>query len=71
MTTTDTSFDGGTNVTMNFYPKLRSVVTTSNSVKNGSQCTLTYYKSIDNMAGVIFTDGVLSNSGTIELIEAL
>jgi hypothetical protein len=71
MTTSDTSFDGGTNVTMNFYPKLRSVVTTSNSVKNGSQCTLTYYKSIDNMAGVIFTDGVLSNSGTIELIEAL
>jgi len=71
MTTTDINFDGGTNTSVSFYPKLQSNLTTSHTMLTGSLAVLTYYKSVDNMSGITFTDGVLSNSGTIELLEAL
>jgi hypothetical protein len=71
MTTSDTVFDGTTNPTINFYPSLRSNATTAHQVRLGDLALLTYYKSVDNMSGITFTDGVLSNSGTIELLEAL
>jgi hypothetical protein len=71
MTTSDTVFDGTTNPTINFYPSLRSNATTAHQVRLGDAARLTYYKSVDNMSGITFTDGVLSNSGTIELLEAL
>jgi hypothetical protein len=71
VTTTDINFDGGTNTAVSFYPNLREDLTTSHTMLTGSLAVLAYYKSIDNMSGVTFTDGVLSNSGTIELLEAL
>jgi hypothetical protein len=71
MTTSDTVFDGTNNPTINFYPSLRSNATTAHQVRLGDAARLTYYKSVDNMSGITFTDGVLSNSGTIELLEAL
>jgi len=71
MTTSDTVFDGTTNPTINFYPSLRSNATTAHQVRLGDLALLTYYKSVDNMSGITFTDGILSNSGTIQLLEAL
>jgi len=71
MTTSDTVFDGTTNPTINFYPSLRSNATTAHQVRLGDSALLTYYKSVDNMSGITFTDGILSNSGTIQLLEAL
>jgi hypothetical protein len=32
---------------------------------------LTYYRDINNQTGITFSDGVLSNAGTISVIEAL
>jgi len=70
LTTADCNFDS-TNPTLSFYPALRKITSTSHRMKTGAEAILTYYKDIDNMAGITFSDGVLSNSGTIRLIEAL
>jgi hypothetical protein len=56
---------------INFFPRLRADLTTSHTLKLRSDAILAYYTSIDNMAGITFTDGVLSNAGTIEILEAL
>lgn len=58
-------------VDVDIYPSLRSAVTTSHTLNTGSSAVLTYYRSIDNAMGISFTDGILSNQGTINLIEAL
>jgi len=72
MLTNDVDFDlGGGNVTVNLYPKLRTSLATTDSMRFGSDVVLTYYTSIDNQTGITFTDGVLSNAGSISLIEAL
>jgi hypothetical protein len=71
MTTTDINFDGSTDLAVSFYPSLRLAQVSSNVILTGSGATINYYKSIDNQSGITFTDGVLSNSGNIELIEAL
>lgn len=71
MTTTDINFDGATDLSVSIYPSLRVEQPISGTIRTGPNATLTYYKSIDNQSGITFTDGVLSSSGTIELIEAL
>ena len=71
MTTTDVNLDGNTSESVSIYPELRVALTTANTLRNGDLAVLSYYKSIDNQSGITFTDGVLSNSGTISLIEAL
>lgn len=58
-------------VSVSIYPSLRSAVTTSDTLRTGSGAVLTYYRSIDNAMGITFTDGILSNAGSISLIEAL
>jgi len=70
VTTADADFDAGSPV-VTFYPKLRAAVTTSHTLNRGSAALLSYYPDIDNMVGITFTDGVLSNAGTITVIEAL
>jgi len=71
ITTTDINFDGSTDLPVSFFPSLRLEQPVGNEMKVGSNAIITYYKNIDNMSGVTFSDGVLSNSGTIELVEAL
>ena len=58
-------------VPVSIYPSLRSAVTTAHTFKTGASCTLTYYRDINNMRGLTFTDGLLSSAGTINLVEAL
>lgn len=70
VTTVDADFDSGTPV-VSFYPKLRENVTTSDTVKIGNEAVLSFYRSIDNQVGITFQDGILSDVGTLTLIEAL
>lgn len=59
------------NATMNIYPKLTSNIPANNSVNTGLNVLFSYFKSIDNQTGITFTDGILANSGTITLLEAV
>jgi len=56
---------------MTIYPRLRTAVTISHTLRLGDQAVISYLTSIDNQAGITFTDGVLSNAGTITLHEAI
>jgi len=69
--TSDVDLYGTGNVQVNLYPNLREQVTTSATMKLGSDCLISYYRDIDNQTGITFTDGILSNTGTINLIEAV
>jgi hypothetical protein len=53
------------------YPKLRKSVDTSHGLLTGSSAVITYYRNIDNIKGITFQDGILSNAGTITLVEAI
>jgi len=37
----------------------------------GTACEITYFKDVTNLQGITFSDGILANMGTINLIEAL
>lgn len=58
-------------VSVPIYPSLRTAVTTSHTLKTGSSAVLSYYRSIDTLTGLTFADGLISNAGTITLIEAI
>ena len=62
-------------VSVSLYPSLRSAVTTSHTfnTSNGpaSAVTLNYYRDVSNLRGLTFTDGILSSTGTVNLVEAL
>ena len=73
VTSTATS-DGVGNATLNIYPSLRT------SVPNNAQLlyrdetdsiTFSAYRDVTNVQGITYTDGILSELGTINLIEAL
>lgn len=70
VTTSDTTV-GSTNVILGFYPKLQVAVTSSHTIQLKENAILTFYRDIDNQQGITFTDGVLSNVGSITLVEAL
>lgn len=62
-------------VAVPIYPKLRTAVTTSHtfltSNPTASSVTLSYYRDVSNLRGLTFTDGVLSSTGAINLVEAI
>jgi hypothetical protein len=58
-------------VDVNIYPSLRSAVATTDTLLTGSNVTLTYYRSLENVTGITFTDGFLSNNGSVKLVEAV
>lgn len=64
-------FAGTTDVLLKIYPNLVERVTTATEIVLNDNVLFSYYKDIDNQTGITFTDGILSNSGTIRLIEAL
>lgn len=71
ITTSDLNLSGTVNQTLNIYPKLLYSVSNSNTLQTGGNCVISYFKSIDNQMGITYTDGILSNIGTVNLIEAL
>ena len=62
--------DAGT-VSVSIYPSLRSAVTTAHTFKTGASATLTYYRDVSNLRGLKFTDGILSSTGVVNLVEGL
>ena len=54
-----------------FFPPLQTAVTTSHTMNVKSAALFSYYRNIDNMTGLTFTDGVLSSPGLISLTEAI
>jgi len=71
ITISDLNLAGTLDQTLNIYPKLLSSVSSSNTLQTGDNCVISYFKSIDNQMGITYTDGILSNIGTVNLIEAL
>ena len=68
MVTEDVS-SGTVNVPI--YPSLRSAVAITDTFQTGSYAVLSYYRNIDNLTGLIFSDGLISNAGSISLTEAI
>ena len=58
-------------VPVSIYPSLRSAVTTAHTMNTGASVSLSYYRDVSNLRGLTFTDGILSSTGTINLIEAI
>ncbi|MDB9983380.1 hypothetical protein OAD54_01390 [Candidatus Pelagibacter sp.] len=62
-------------VSVSIYPLLRTAVTTSHTLLTSnnlaSAVLLRYYRDVSNVRGLTFTDGILSSSGTVELLEAI
>jgi hypothetical protein len=54
-----------------FYPPLKTTVTTAHTMDTGADAQLSYYRDIDNQAGITFQDGILSSTGAVSLIEAI
>ena len=74
ITTNTLNITGSTDQTLNIYPglvKALDISVTSPTLVTGNNAILTYYRSIDNQTGITYTDGILSNVGTITLIEAI
>jgi hypothetical protein len=69
--TSDVDLSGTGTATVNIYPNLVASLTSSNSMNINSNVEITYYRDIDNQRGITFADGLLSDIGTITLIEAV
>jgi len=59
------------NGTLNIFPNLVSPVVTSNTVNYGNNVKMKVRYDIDTAIGIQYTDGILSDPGTVKLIEAL
>ena len=62
-------------VPVSIYPSLRSAVTTSDTLytsnASASSVFIRYYRDVSNLRGLTFTDGILSSTGVVNLVEAL
>jgi hypothetical protein len=59
--------DAATVIASNLYPTPPSGLTYSTVL----DAEITYYRDVDDLRGVTFQDGVLANSGTVTIIEAI
>lgn len=65
---------GAGSATLSIYPSLRTAVPNNTQLLYRDETdaiTFTAYRDISNSQGIIYTDGILSEMGTINLIEAL
>ena len=67
---TDTTLTNS-GVSLSIYPKLRTGVTNTTTVLTKENATFSYFRNIDNIGGITFSDGILSSPGTVDLIEAI
>ena len=72
ITTTELDLNQGLSaMSLGIYPSLRSFVNTSATINLMDDVDFLHYRDIDTSQGISFTDGILSNPGTISLREAL
>jgi hypothetical protein len=67
----DIDLNGDTNRTAEIYPPLVRTVPPNTLVKVWDDCNFVFFKNIDNQRGISFSDGILTNVGTINLEEAI
>jgi len=67
----DVNFSGTGTVSVSIYPALTVALTTSHSLVMRDAVDFTYYRSVDDITGITYSDGILADPGRITLIEAL
>jgi len=68
---TTANLDSATNPVVTIYPSLVNDVPAEATMNILSDCIISYYRDVTDVRGLTFTDGRLSNLGTINLVEAL
>lgn len=53
------------------YPALTRSVGINTSLNFLENCEISYFRDISDLKGITFSDGILSNIGTVNLVEAL
>jgi len=53
------------------HPGLIQSVPSSTGIQHGSNCLLTYSRDVNDIKGITFSDGILSNAGTVNLVEEI
>ena len=73
MVTADVTADALGTADRPIYPKLRSLIANDTELlyKDSDNITFNAYRDVDNTQGITYADGILSDLGTINLIEAL
>jgi len=69
MVTEELNLNNGADKTLKIYPKLQKNVAAANEVKLGDDVIYTYERDIKTARGISFSGGVLTNPGTINLVE--
>jgi len=67
----DVNFSGTGSAVVEVYPPLNTALTTSDQLAMGSSVNFTYFRSVDNISGITYQDGILAEAGAITLIEAV
>lgn len=70
VTTSDANF-ANSGSAIDIYPRLKKTLSTSDNIVLKDLVQFSYYRDIGNQQGITFTDGILSNIGQINLIEAV
>jgi hypothetical protein len=71
ITTQEFSLAAGTVANLAIFPSLRQDVPAGTNLETGDDCVMTYYRDLNGVRGIQYTDGILSNEGLIVLIEAI
>ena len=53
------------------HPGLIQSVPSSTGIQHGPNCLLTYSRDVNDIKGITFSDGILSNAGTVNLVEEI
>ncbi|QCO57439.1 hypothetical protein EOK75_17140 (plasmid) [Pseudorhodobacter turbinis] len=66
------SFGNGTNnIQLKIFPNLVAPVSINTIVQFGDDCEISYKLDMTSGQGIVFSDGIMSNPGSIKIIESL
>lgn len=69
--TANVDLDSNVNVTASIYPSLVAAVPNGSYMQILDNCVITYFRDISDLRGITFSDGILSDLGTVNIVEAL
>lgn len=58
-------------ITLNIFPSLRAQVTNGVTIKTGKNVKMKCRYNVDFTSGISYTDGIISDPGTVRFVEAL
>lgn len=58
-------------ITLNIFPSLRAQVTNGVTIKTGKNVKMKCRYNVDFTSGISYTDGIVSDPGTVRFVEAL